>query len=810
MNADLRLALRQLLKAPGFAFTAVLTLALAIGANAIVFSVLNALVLRPLDVPRSENLFMLQRDYRQEPSPSQSYPDYLDLRDRNRSFESLVSYEISGGVGLDTGSGNPSIVWPYLVSGNYFDSLGIQPYLGRFLHASDENGKNSVPYIVLSYAYWKSHFNGDPATVGRTVQINKHPYTIAGVAPLGFRGTELFFAPDFWAPEVDKQQIAGWDPLEQRGDHFTWVIGHLKPGVTPAAATSDLNAIAASLAKSYPKDDDGLKFALTRPGLVGDTLGRPTRAFMAGLMLLAGLILLGACANLGSLFAARAADRSREIALRMALGARRQLILRQLFTEALLVSLAGGVCGIAGAVGILRVLSTWRPIPGIPINVPVNPDIKTFIVALLLALFSGLLFGSIPVRQVLRVDPWQTIRSGSSGVGNLRRFTLRDVLLSLQIAICAVLVTASLVAVRGLARSLHSNYGFQPQGALVVKTDLHMAGYDGDQRVLMQRHMLDAAAAIPGATAVGYADRLPLSIGDSDSSVFADSTTDYRPTNSVADAQELNVSPDYFQAAGTALLAGRTFTLHDESKAPLVAVVNRTFASKVLGTVDNAVGRHFKVWGDTRVEVVGVVEDGKYVSLTEDPKPAMFYSFLQRPSNNTWIIVRSERDAQETAAALQRSLHRLDPALPLEIKTWNSELDSALFAARVATVALGVLGLLGAMLAVTGIFGMASYAVSKRFRELGIRVALGANRGKVLGAALGRAVRLLAIGSLAGMILGVLATRVLSYIVYQATPKDPIVLGGVIFTMLAVGLVAAWIPARRALAVDPMILLREE
>src|SRR5271154_1706860 len=337
MNADLRLALRQLRKAPGFTFTAVLTLALAIGANAIVFSVLNALVLRPLDVPRSENLFMLQRDYNQENSPSQSYPDYLDLRDQNRSFDSLVSYDIVGGVGLDTGSGNPSVVWPYLVSGNYFDSLSIQPYLGRFLHASDEHGKNSAPYIVLSYAYWQSHFNRDPATVGRTVQINKHPYTIAGVAPPGFRGTELFFAPDLWAPEVDMQQIAGWDPLDSRGDHFTWVIGHLKPGVTPAAATSDLNAIAASLAKSYPKDDDGLKFALARPGLVGDTLGRPTRAFMAGLMLLAGLILLAACANLGSLFAARAADRSREIALRMALGSSRRLILRQLFTEALLV-----------------------------------------------------------------------------------------------------------------------------------------------------------------------------------------------------------------------------------------------------------------------------------------------------------------------------------------------------------------------------------------------------------------------------------------------------------------------------------------
>jgi predicted permease len=421
-----------------------------------------------------------------------------------------------------------------------------------------------------------------------------------------------------------------------------------------------------------------------------------------------------------------------------------------------------------------------------------------------------LLFGLVPVRQVLRADPWRIIRSGASGFDNLRRLTLRDVLLGLQIAICAVLVTASLVAVRGLARSLQSNYGFQPQGAMVVHTDLRMAGYDGDQRARMQRHMLDVVAAIPGVTAVGYADRLPLSIGGNDSSVYTDRTTDYRPTNAVADAQQFNVSPDYFRAAGTTILAGRTISLHDESKAPLVAVVNREFARKVLGNVDKAVGGHFKIWGGTRVEVEGVVEDGKYETLTEDSKPAMFFSFLQEPNSNTWMIVRSERDAQEIAGALQRSLHSIDPSLPLEIKPWNSELDSALFAARVATVALGVLGLLGAMLAVTGIFGMASYAVTKRLRELGIRVALGANQRKVLGAALGRAFRVLAIGSVAGMILGMLATRVLSYIVYQATPKDPIVLGGVTLTMLVLGLVAAWIPARHALAVDPMILLREE
>src|SRR5271155_2431527 len=304
MNADFRLALRQLRKSPGFAVAAVLTLALAIGANAVVFSVLNALVLRPLNLPHPENLYMLERAFERGSTPSQSYPDYLDLRDRNRSFESLVSYDIQGSVGLDTGSGNPSVVWPYMVSGNYFDSLGVQPYLGRFIHSSDEHGKNSVPYVVLSYAYWHSHFNSDPAAVGRTVQINKHPYTIVGVAPPDFRGTELFFAPDFWAPIVDAHQIADWDSLEERGNHNAWAIGHLKPGVTPAAATSDVNTIAASLAKTYPKSDDGLKFSLSRPGLAGNTLGRPTRAFMFGLMLLAGLILLAACANLGSLFAA--------------------------------------------------------------------------------------------------------------------------------------------------------------------------------------------------------------------------------------------------------------------------------------------------------------------------------------------------------------------------------------------------------------------------------------------------------------------------------------------------------------------------
>jgi len=805
MLSDLKFAIRQLAKSPGFFFTALITLALGIGANAVVFSVLNALVLRPVNVPHAENLYTVQR-FR---FPSQSYLDYVDLRDRNRTLSSLIACQITGAVGIDTG-GNPSTAWPYLVTGNYFDALEIQPFLGRFFHASDEKGKNSMPYVVLSYSYWHSRFHDDKGVIGRAIQINKHPFTIIGVAPQSFRGTELFFAPALWIPILDQPLVQGNDSLQYRGNHSPWVIGRLKPGVSPAQATEDLNSIGSWLAKTYPRDDDGIKFSLAKPGLVGDFLGGPARAFMAGLMLLAGLILLAACANLGSLFAARAADRSKEVALRLALGSKRSLILRQLLTEATLVSIAGGVVGLVGGVLILHLLSAWQPIPNVPINVPVNPDIRTYTVALLLSLASGLLFGIVPVRQVMRADPWQTIRTGMSSTTGLRRFTMRDILLVIQIAICAVLVTSSLVAVRGLIRSVHSSYGFQPQNALLLGSDLRMAGYADDRVPQMQQRMLEAVANIPGVSAVGSIDNIPLSLGGGDSYVYTDATTDFRPTNYAADAMNYRISPGYLEAAGTRLLAGRNLTLNDDKKAPRVALVNHQFAIKVFGSVDKAIGGHFKYWGSERAEVVGVVEDGKYRTITEDQMPAMFFSFLQHTSSETNLVVRSQRDPADIAASLERTVRGLDSALPFELHTWNEEMGSALFAARVSSVALGVLGMLGAMLAITGIFGMASYVVSKRLRELGIRVALGASQRQILRASLGRAFRLLAIGSVAGVVLGVIGARVLAFIVYQATPKDPLVLFGVTATMLFLGLLASWIPARRALAVDPLVLLRDE
>ena len=386
---DLRFALRLLRKSPAFTAVAVVTLALGIGANAVVFSVLNALILRPLNVPHSQDLFMIEREVGKGNTPQQSYPDYLDLRDRNRSFDGLIAYTIAP-ASLNI-TGNPSSIWLYGASGNYFDVLGVQPYLGRFFHGSDEHGVNSAAYIVLSYAYWQSHFQGDPGVVGRTVQLNKYPYIILGIAPLNFRGSELFFAPDLWAPLVNQQQLQGWNNLDSRAARSLWLVGRLKAGQTPAQATAELTSIASTLARTYPNDDDGIRFHLARPGLLGDALGGPVRAFVAALMLLAGLILLAACANLGSLFAARAADRSREVALRLALGSSRRRIVRQLLTEAVLVSLAGGALGLFGGIALLRWLSTWQPVPNIPINVAVNPDAWTYLVALLLALVSSLL-----------------------------------------------------------------------------------------------------------------------------------------------------------------------------------------------------------------------------------------------------------------------------------------------------------------------------------------------------------------------------------------------------------------------------------
>jgi predicted permease len=807
IGRDARLAVRQLRKSPSFAIAAVVTLAMAIGANAVVFSAINGLILRPLDLPNEQSLYVVERTA--DKSSSESYPNYVDLRDRTRSFESLAGF--SPDQLWITSGATPSRAWAFQVTGNYFDALGIRPYLGRFFHAAEEQGINSAPYVVLSYPYWRTHFDGNAAVIGRTIRINKQPYTIVGVAPEGFRGTIVFFSPDLFVPLVNQPQLDGTNLLTGRGQRLFAVIGHLKPGVTPTQAVAELDALGEWLEKTYPRENETLRFMLGRPSLNGDALAAPMKAFLGGLMLLAALILVAACTNLGSLFAARAAERSREVALQLALGASRIRIVRQLLSEAVVIALIGGAVGLWGSAMLLRWLSVWHPFPQFPLNMPVAADARVYLVALALSVASGLVFGAVPLRQVLRTDPYAIIKGGAPA-GASRRLTVRDLLLVAQIAVCALLVTSSMVALRGLVRSLRADFGFDPRNVTLVETDLAMAGYRAADMPAMQRRMIDALQTIPGAEAVALIGRAPpILFVSNGSKVFKETTPDLTPASAAADAVMYGVSPDYFRAAHTRLASGRQFTWHDDASAPRVAIVNHVFARRVFGSPTGAIGRFYKMPDGARVQVVGLIPDGKTsLNLADDPQPAMFFPILQSPYSDTWLVIRSERDLSQLSTTIRAKLHELDPGLPSFIETWTTAMQAALFAPRMASLTLGVLGAMGAILSVTGIFGMAAYSLTKRLKELGIRVALGAPQEEILRAALGRPFKVLLFGSAAGLVLGVLASRVLSFIVYQATPRDPIVLAGVVLAMFVVGLTATWIPARRALLVDPLILLRDE
>jgi predicted permease len=804
IGRDLHYAVRQLRHSPGFALTAILTLALGIGANVVVLSVLNALILRPLDLPHADRMYTIVQ--KQHGDVSQSYPDYLDYRARNTALADMAAYRLMA-AGLST-EGSAKMSWVYEVSGNYFDMLGVQPTLGRFFHSSDEHGPNSAPYIVLSDAFWRSRFHADPHAIGTTADLDKHPFTIIGVASPGFHGTETFLWPDFWMPMLNEQQVEGDEFLTKRGNHNLWILGLLKPGVTGQQATENLNDVAGRLAKQYPATNEGMGARLVNPGLIGDLFGDATRTFLFGVLLLSCLVLLAACANLASIFAARAADRSRELAIRLAIGSSRWHILRQLLTEAVLVSLAGGIAGTAFATLLLRLLTRWQPFTDFPIHVTVTADARVYGLALLLSVASGLLFGLLPARQIWQTDAARVMKSTPAPV-LFRRFTLRDLLLALQIALCTLLVTASLVALRGMQRSLHAPMGFEPQGAMLAETDMQMAGYSNDAALPLQKRMVSESLATPGVIAAGTVNTAPVSGSGSGTTIYRDGTADFGVSHGALGAKYFDISPGYLKAAETRLMAGRDFTWQDDAKSPKVAVINQTFAHKLFGNA-SAIGQHFMTGKDDRCEIVGVVEDGKYDSLTEDPSAAVFYPLAQTLNSRTILVLRSRLPPADAAKALNHILTSIDPALPISIESWPASLGLVLFPARVAAASLGIMGLLAAMLALTGTFGVAAYSVRKRMRELGIRVALGARRTQLMRSALGRPLVLLTSGSIVGLVLGMLTSRFLAQIVYHATSRDPLALAGVVATMALIGLVATWIPARHALSVDPARLLREE
>jgi len=435
-------------------------------------------------------------------------------------------------------------------------------------------------------------------------------------------------------------------------------------------------------------------------------------------------------------------------------------------------------------------------------------DARVYLAALFLTLVSALLFGMIPARQVSQSSPLQAMKSGSVDSTPLRRFTLRDLLLGAQIAICTLLVTASLVAVRGMVRMLHAPLGFQPEGAMLANIDLSEIEQRGDALLVKQKAMLEAVQRIPSVTAAGAVNRVPFTGGLRGVPVFPPGTTDFNLNNSVLAPYVFTISPGYLEAAGTRLLSGRDISWHDTKTTPYVAVVNQTFARKMWGET-SAIGQRF-ILRDHLTEVVGVAEDGKYYEIMEPQQPVVFLPLLQTENGVAVFVVRTTRAQNEMVTALERTLSAIEPNALITVETWPDAMAGVLFPARAASVGLGVMGLLAAMLAVTGIFGMAAYNVSRRMKELGIRVALGARTKHVMSTAVGRPIVLLVVGSLAGLLLGVLASRLLEHIVYQANPRDPLVIASAVLTMALLGIAASAIPALRALAVDPSKLLREE
>jgi predicted permease len=803
---DIRYALRMLWKSPAFTLVALLTLMLGIGANVLVFGVVNAVLLRPLDVSEPQNLFELRlKPWTNWKLLTTSYPAFEDYQQRNNTFSGLAGYDGYSGGRLRWGD-TVKNVSGYSATGNYFDLLGVQPEVGRFFHGADVHGPNSAPYMVLSDSLWRSAFNADPGVVGTTVQLNKVPFTVVGVAPPRFHGTERFVWPDYWIPVVNHFNA---DHLQDRTGHPLTVLGRLKPGVSPEQAAENLSAIAAQLAKEYPKTDTGVPLRLIRPGLYADE-GDLIRGFLFSVTALALLVLLAACANLASLFAARAADRSRELALRVALGASRWRLVRQLLTEAMVLSMLGGAAGMATAGLLLGALNRWG-LPGYGMHsaysdLTVDVDVRVYLAALILTLVSGLLFGMIPARNVWQSSPLQAMKSGPVDATPRRRLALRDLLLGAQIVICTLLVVASLVAVRGMVRLLHAPLGFQPQGAMVAEMD--PSEMEGDVPVKKTKAMIDALRSLPGVTAAGTLSKVPFTGGIRGIPVFPPGTTEFTLNNSVLAPYRFTISPGYLEAAHTRLLRGRDVSWRDTTQTPYVAIVNETFSRKMWGDTP-AIGQRFIFLGHLR-EVVGVAEDGKYHAIQDPPQPVVYLPLSQSEQWFGTFVVRSSRAQNEIAAAIERTLSGFEPNAIITVQSWPDAMEGALFPARAAAAALGVMALLAAVVAVTGIFGMAAYNVSRRMKELGIRVALGARTKHVMSVAVGRPIVLLGVGSLVGLLWGVFASRLLGQIVYQANPRDPVVVVGAVLTMALLGIAASAIPVLRALAVDPSKLLREE
>jgi putative ABC transport system permease protein len=807
---DLRISSRRLRKAPGFTLVAVLSLAIGIGANTAIFSLVNTVLIRPLPVENPERIVSLnntaEKDNRAA-SPTFSYPNYRDFRDRNDVLEALIAYRL---VPLNMShAGVNERLWGYLATGNYFEALGIKPVLGRVFTSQDDTTPGAHPLTVITYDCWQKRFAGDPGIVGKRLQVNGRSFTVIGVTPPKFYGTEISYVPEMWFPMMMMGEIEpGNNTLENRKTENLFVQGRLKPQVSQASAEASLKIVAAQLAREYPLINEGKTVTLSPPGLLGSFMRGPMTGFAWALMAVAGLVLLLACTNLTSLLLARAADRRKETAICLALGAKRGDLIRQLLTESLSVACLGGILGLLLAHWVANAIALFKPPIDIPLSTALHIDWRVLLFAAGVSLLTGTAVGLLPGLQSTKASLVPGLKEEGSA-GGYSRSWLRSSLVVLQIALSLVLLICAGLVLRSLRQAQVFNPGFVLNHAIEMSFDLGLQGYDAARRKDFQRRLLDRVRALPDVQFAGLADFVPLSMNISNAEIHIEGRQEERGA-AVPQALIGAASPQFLQALGAALLKGRDFTEQDDETKPRVGIINETFAHRFWPN-ESAIGKRFSFQGPQGpwITVIGLIQDGKYFSLNEKATPFVYTNLQQEESNYLNLIVRTSNDPQRVILPIRRELLQLDATLSVfNIRTMDEHMNLPLFPMRVATMTFASFGLLALTLSAIGMFGVISYVVSQRTREIGIRIALGANLTRVFRLIVGYGLLLTVIGIGAGLAFAIMVTRLLAIILYGVSAIDPLVFAVVALLLGSIAFLACCIPAYKAMKVDPISALR--
>ncbi len=807
---DLRYGFRMLGKSPGFTTVAILTLALGIGGNATVFSWIRGVLLNPLPgIVHAGRMVAAETVMPSGEYHTSSYPDYKDYRDRNHVFSDLFCFELAGVDMSLRNDAPPERVWGIIATENYFDVLGAHPAMGRTFHAEPNQALNSDPYIVLGHGLWKRRFGSDPNVVGRTVNLNGHPFTVIGVMPRGFYGTIVGINAEYFVPMMMQPQVLPGENIEERYPTFVHIMGPLKPGVPIAQAQAEMSTLAIDFQKEYPNAEKGVGIFVTPVWGAHYGVQDFLRSVLGFLMIVATLVLLIACVNVANLLLARATSREREIAIRAAMGASRSRLLRQLLAESFLLALAGGVGGIFLALWGTNLLGVFLPPLHLPVGVTLAIDGPVLAFTLILSLATGMIFGLAPAWRGSRANLNQSLKDGGRSSGaSAAGHRLRDLLVISEMVLATVLLVGAGLLLRSLRNAERTGPGFDTNHVALAAYDLRTSGYSDDQVIGFYDRLLERIHAIPGVESASLERYVPMWF--TGRSYSTTKIEDYTPGSNEDMGIDLNVvGPDYFRTLRIPLISGRDFSEEDRAGAPRVVIVNQTMANR-FWPGQNATGHRVHIWRDWRT-VGGVARDVKYHRLNEPSQSFIYIPELQDGGTDANVLVRSQLPTASVLAAVRAATQQIDSKVaPLETDDLENLLHISMFAKRTAASLASVLGALGVFLAALGIYGVLSYSVNQRVREIGIRIALGAQPAQVLQLVVGQGLRLAVIGAAVGTGAALVVTQWMSSLLFGVKATDPLTFAGVVLLVMLVALLAAYIPARRAMRVDPMVALRYE